>query len=72
MGAEMSANEPKTEDATKFGEGAWVYCDQHLRPHMTGWCTVRVDSKVLLRAKSMEAAYAECKERGFRLESSTK
>ncbi len=68
----MSNGEQKTEDSVKFGDDAWVYCDQHLRPHMTGWCTVSVRNKVLLRAKSAEEAYAECKELGFRMESSAK
>ena len=54
-----------TEDAKTFGENVWVYCRQHLRPHQTNWCTVSVDQKELLEATSMEAAYAECKQRGF-------
>jgi len=45
--------------------GAWVYCNQHLRPHTTGWCTVRAPSKIPLKATTGEEAYAECKERGL-------
>ena len=56
-----------TEDAKKFGADVWVYCRQHLRPHQTGWCTVSVDQKVLLEATSAEAAYAECKQKGFHI-----
>lgn len=48
-----------------FGKDVIVYCKQHLRPHHTGWCTVRNDQKVPLDAKSIEDAYAECRVRGF-------
>ena len=54
-----------TEDAKTFGEKVWVYCRQHLRPHHTGWCTVHVDQKVLLEAKSAEDAYEECRRHNF-------
>lgn len=26
--------------------GDWVYCAQHMNPHLTGWCTVRNDDKI--------------------------
>lgn len=56
-----------TEDEMRFGAGAWVYCRQHLRPHTTGWCTVRADEKVPLDVSSQEAAYDECRRRGFEI-----
>lgn len=34
------------EDVQAFGENTWVYCGSHLRPHLTGWCTVGVDNKL--------------------------
>ena len=55
------------EDSRIFGEEAWVYCSQHMRPHRTGWCTVSPRNKTALEAKTLEAAYAECRERGFDL-----
>jgi hypothetical protein len=56
-----------TEDAKYFGENVWVYCNQHLNPHMTGWCTVDNRNKILLEAKTAEAAGAECKAKGYTL-----
>lgn len=56
-----------TEDETYFGRGVYVYCDQHLRPHSTGWCTVSVKHKVGLSADTIESAYAECESRGFKI-----
>lgn len=55
------------EDAREFGEKAWIYCDQHMRPHTTGWCTVGTRHKVKLDATSAEEAYAECKQKGLAL-----
>ena len=57
----------KTEDAVTFGEGAWVYCSQHLRPHSTGWCTVGIEDKTKLEATDYNSAVLECRERGFKL-----
>lgn len=54
----------KAEDA-KFGEDAWVYCTQHLRPHSVGWCTVDVRDKVLLKAKNYADAVKECQDMGL-------
>lgn len=59
-------NEATTDDAKTFGADAWVYCRSHLRPHDTGWCTVPVDNKVLLEAKTEDEAYAECEAKGFK------
>jgi len=51
----------------QFGKDAWVYCNQHMRPHSTGWCTVSVRDKTLLDAASYESAVEECKARGLEL-----
>ena len=56
-----------TRDTDIFGIGSWIYCKQHLRPHMTGWCSVNVDEKVRLDAKTSEGAYAECRRKGFHI-----
>lgn len=60
--------EPKTEDYQEWGD-AWVYCNQHLRPHKTGWCTVDVRDKVCLGNCDMseEDAYKKCREWNFKL-----
>lgn len=49
-----------TEDEIYFGRHAFVYCDQHLRPHATGWCTVSLKHKQKLDAENIQDAYAEC------------
>lgn len=56
-----------TEDETAFGINVFVYCRQHLRPHITGWCTVHADQKLALEARSMDEAYAECERRGLKI-----
>lgn len=56
-----------TADQQEFGQDVWVYCDQHLRPHKTGWCTVANRNKTLLQSASEADAYAECEARGFKL-----
>ncbi len=59
-----------TEDELVFGKDAWVYCNQHMRPHITGWCSVAVRDKVGLGAVSVvsaDAAYEKCREWGFAL-----
>jgi hypothetical protein len=55
------------EDTKAFGEGRWVYCSSHMAPHTTGWCTVSPRDKTLLDARDREAAYAECRAKGFDL-----
>jgi len=49
-----------TEDETYFGRGVYVYCDQHMRPHSTGWCTVGLKHKQKLDADNIQDAYVEC------------
>lgn len=56
-----------TEDEVVFGKGQWVYCNQHLRPHMTGWCTVTVFNKVGLGVATEEEAYKKCGFWGFKI-----
>jgi len=51
---------PPTEDQIAFGRNAWIYCDQHLRPHTTGWCTVPVRNKIKLDADNYTEAVAIC------------
>ena len=53
------AGQTLTEDYLTFGD-CWVYCNQHLRPHKTGWCTVSVKDKIKLEAKNEQDAYDEC------------
>lgn len=59
-------SEKPTEDLS-FGKEAWVYCDQHLRPHVTGWCTVSNRHKTPLKATTRDAAYEECVHLGFKI-----
>lgn len=58
---------PPTEDEIAFGRNTWVYCSQHMRPHMTGWCTVENHNKARLEATTQEDAYEECRRRGYEL-----
>lgn len=39
--------------------GAWVYCDSHVAPHETGWCTVSTHNKTGLSATTREEAMEE-------------
>jgi hypothetical protein len=55
-----------------FGEDQWVYCKQHLRPHLTGWCSVGVNDKIGLgifgkTEESMKKAYSKCINWGFKI-----
>lgn len=55
-----------TEDEIEFGVGVIVYCDQHLRPHKTGWCTVGNRHKVKLDTTSLDkTANDECRAKGY-------
>ncbi len=55
-----------TEDKRVFGD-CWVYCNQHMKPHETGWCTISVRDKVKLDATNAKDAYAECEAKGLKL-----
>ncbi len=57
----------KADDFTVFGDCV-VYCNQHLAPHRTGWCTVNPKNKTKLDATEVDAAAAdECRAKGFKL-----
>ena len=58
---------PPTEDEIAFGRNTWIYCSQHMRPHMTGWCTVANQDKVKLDATGEEEAHTECVVRDLKL-----
>lgn len=54
-------------DVAAFGRGAWVYCNQHLKPHLTGWCSVSVRDKIGLGVSTPEEAYAKCEAWGLKI-----
>jgi hypothetical protein len=54
------------EDDTTFGV-KFVYCNQHLSPHSTGWCTVYNYNKIPLDAQILDEAFLECKAKGYKL-----
>ena len=56
-----------TEDSAYFGENVMIYCGQHLRPHLTGWCTVGLEWKVRLSTNEDEAAGIQCQRLGLKL-----
>ncbi|MFA7218976.1 MAG: hypothetical protein WC119_00425 [Synergistaceae bacterium] len=58
----------KTDDFKEWGD-AWVYCNQHLRVHKTGWCTVSVNNKVCVCSgeKTEDEAEKKCKKWGFKI-----
>jgi len=57
----------KADDFAVFGD-CIVYCDQHLAPYRTGWCTVNPRNKTKLDAKEVDAEAAEeCRVKGFKL-----
>ncbi len=63
-------DEHPTEDEIVFGVKAWVYCRQHMKPHMTGWCGVGNRDKVglgLFGQPSAKRAYEKCKEFGLEI-----
>ncbi len=41
------SNKEEIEDFQMFGD-CYVYCNQHLNVHKTGWCTVSVRNKISL------------------------
>jgi|SRR5579859_3991426 len=56
--------EPTTPDSAM---GDFVYCKSHVNFHRTGWCTVHVEDKIALKAKTENEAYNECRNLGVRL-----
>lgn len=63
----MDENKEPTEDEIAFGKGAWVYCNQHMRAHQTGWCTVANRDKVGLGVSTVQEAEDKCRQWGFPL-----
>lgn len=63
----MSFEKVYTSDEEYFGKKVWIYCNQHMRPHLTGWCTVSNRNKVKLDAQDESSAYDECKLRDFKI-----
>lgn len=41
--------------------GLYVYCQQHVGPHVTGWCTVNANQKISLKATTFKEAFKEVK-----------
>jgi len=58
---------PLTEDEAVFGVGAWVYCDQHMNVHQTGWCSVSARDKVGLGVATVHEGLDKCRELGLAL-----
>jgi hypothetical protein len=63
-----------SNDEKTFGSDQWIYCAQHRRAHLTGWCTVGVEDKVGLgiplsagRNESARAASQKCRRLGLPL-----
>ena len=54
-------------DIAAFGRGAWVYCNQHMNAHPTGWCSVNPRDKVALGVTTAEEAAEKCRAWGFKL-----
>jgi len=64
------ANAPLSDeqpDVQAFGRGAWIYCNQHLKPHQTGWCSVGVYDKIGLGVSTAQEAYAKCEAWGLKI-----
>ena len=59
-------NSGLTEDLVVFGD-QWVYCNQHLRPHKTGWCSVSPKNKVALGVKNEKEAFEKCEAWNFKI-----
>lgn len=58
---------PMTKDEVAFGRKTWIYCNQHMAYHLTGWCTVSNRDKVKLDATNEAEAYSECRKKEYRL-----
>lgn len=59
----------KGEEAKKLAGdehlGKFVYCKQHVGPHATGWCTVRAEEKIPLKATNIKEAGVEVRALGL-------
>lgn len=65
----MTDQKSNTDD-TIFGD--WVYCNQHLRPHTTGWCTVHNRNKLGLgiignTEEASAKAIQKCRDFGLKI-----
>lgn len=60
--------EQPTADIKEWGD-AWVYCNQHLYVHKTGWCSVGIEDKVCLYSgqHTFEEAIMKAKLFGLKL-----
>lgn len=59
-----------TEDERVFGKDAWVYCNQHLTAHQTGWCTIGVRDKLglgIFGLSNGKRALEKCREFSLKL-----
>lgn len=66
---------PITEDEQVFGKDAWVYCNQHLAAHMTGWCPISVRDKLglgLFGDSKEREAFEKCRQFGLKLHGENK
>ena len=59
--------DPQVTDYAIFGADQWVYCSQHLRPHLTGWCSVWHRDKIGLCVSGEDEAYQKCKRMGLQI-----
>jgi predicted RNA-binding protein with PUA-like domain len=59
--------ERNVKDEMTFGEARFVYCKSHMRPHLTGWCTVPASQKTLLTALALNTAIVECRALGLKI-----
>lgn len=72
LGEKPAEEEKITDDARVFGKGQWVYCNQHLAAHETGWCTIGVQDKIALGVDSHNKAVDKCRAWGLKLYSDMK
>ena len=59
----------ETEDLI-FGKDAWIYCRQHVKPHLTGWCGVGNQDKIglgLFGQENAKLAKEKCRDWGLEI-----
>jgi hypothetical protein len=49
-------------DVEAFGRDVWVYCNQHMKVHLTGWCSVSPRDKIGLGVKTVQEGIEKCRE----------
>jgi hypothetical protein len=62
----MSKPKVVTDDVSM---GKFVYCNQHLAVHATGWCSVDVRDKIPMKADNIVEAVREARTMGLKLHS---